>query len=130
LDVPRNLPNLPDGYVPDLTRSRVKIPERSTCPSKADIKVTTPDRNASKRNLSISKFSRLIFLQSYLEATMALSLFEPFRDDFFSDALRSLATASSSAMSGEPATYGRGILMDIKEVNQLNNAAHCCLTLY
>lgn len=46
---------------------------------------------------------------------MALSLFEPFRDDFFSDALRSLATASSSAMSGEPATYGRGILMDIKE---------------
>lgn len=48
---------------------------------------------------------------------MSLTLFEPFRDDFFTDAMRSLATASVGALSGEQATYGRGILMDIKEVS-------------
>eukprot|EP00884_Botryococcus_braunii_P020295 jgi/Botrbrau1/694/Bobra.160_2s0017.1 len=50
---------------------------------------------------------------------MSLTLFEPFRDDFFSDAMRSLATASVGALSGEQATYGRGILMDIKETDDL-----------
>eukprot|EP00884_Botryococcus_braunii_P023276 jgi/Botrbrau1/9632/Bobra.0131s0012.1 len=46
---------------------------------------------------------------------MSLTLFEPFRDDFFPDAMRALASASVRALSGEPATYGRGILTDIKE---------------
>lgn len=50
---------------------------------------------------------------------MSLALFEPFRDDFFSDAMRALSSASAKALSGEQANYTRGILVDIKEVTFL-----------
>eukprot|EP00884_Botryococcus_braunii_P023275 jgi/Botrbrau1/9631/Bobra.0131s0011.1 len=49
---------------------------------------------------------------------MSLAFWEPFRDDFFPEAMRTLANASSGTLSGQRATYGRGILLDVKETPQ------------
>lgn len=68
-----------------------------------------------KRTLAKPRLSSC-FLYSKELSAMSMSIFEPFRDDFFGDAMRSLSAASTGALSGEPASYGRGILLDIKEV--------------
>ncbi len=56
---------------------------------------------------------------------MSLTFWEPFRDDFFSEAMRTLANASSDALSGQRATYGRGILLDVKEVINVDLYGSC-----